>query len=370
MQKNIELPFKLGLPARYVQGYGVLDQLGNELSAMGEKPFILVDRYIWSLFEKDITHSLEKATSQYEVCEFEGECCHEEINRTAMQSREKGCDVIAGIGGGKALDTAKAVSHRLNKPMVMVPTTASNDAPTSRLVVVYTSEGKLEEVLTLAVNPQLVLVDTKVIAAAPVRFLVAGIGDALTTKFEAEQCALAGYPSSMNGRQTCAALALSNLCYEIIREDGLKAKQAVQQKLVTPAVDRVIEANILLSGLGFENGGLSVAHALTRGLSALPELHGALHGEEVAYGLLVQFVLENRSSSFMLDIRQFYRDIGLPLGLPDLGLEDPQDHHFQTIAHYTCVSPQSHVHKLTVPVNERIITDAMRMVDSMARDGG
>ena len=141
MQKNIELPFKLGLPARYVQGYGVLDQLGDELSAMGQRPFILVDRYIWSLFHKDITHSLEKATSQYEVCEFEGECCHEEINRTAMQSREKGCDVVAGIGGGKALDTAKAVSHKLNKPMVMVPTTASNDAPTSRLVVVYTSEG-------------------------------------------------------------------------------------------------------------------------------------------------------------------------------------------------------------------------------------
>jgi glycerol dehydrogenase len=99
----------------------------------------------------------------------------------------------------------------------------------------------------------------------------------------------------MNGRQTCAALYLSNLCYEILRKDGLKAKLAVQQKLVTPAVDRVIEANILLSGLGFENGGLSVAHGLTRGLSALPELHEALHGEEVAYGLLVQFVLENRS---------------------------------------------------------------------------
>jgi glycerol dehydrogenase len=368
MQKNIELPFILGLPARYVQGYGVLDQLGVELNTMGERPFILVDRYIWGLYQEDFTHSLEKAISKYEICIFEGECCHEEIHRTAKQGREKLCDVVVGIGGGKTLDTAKAVSHELNKPMVMVPTTASNDAPTSRLVVVYTSEGKLEEVLALAANPQLVLVDTKVIAAAPVRFLVAGIGDALTTKFEAEQCALAGYPSSMKGRQTCAALSLSNLCYEILREDGLKAKQAVEQKLVTPAVDRVIEANILLSGLGFENGGLSVAHALTRGLSALPELHGALHGEEVAFGLLVQFVLENRSASFMQEMKQFYRDIGLPLRLTDLGLEDPQDHHFQSIAHHACVSPQSHAYKLTVPVNERIMTDALRMVDIMVRD--
>jgi len=365
MQKNIELPFILGMPARYIQGYGVLDQLGIELSAMGGRPFLLIDPYIWSQYKEELTPILEEETPQYEVCVFEGECCHEEIHRTATLSREKLCNVIVGIGGGKTLDTAKAISHKLNKPLAMVPTTASNDAPTSRLVVVYTPQGKLEEVLALAANPQLVLVDTKVIAAAPVRFLVAGIGDALTTKFEAEQCALAGYPSSMNGRQTCAALSLSNLCYEILRTDGLKAKQAVQQKLVTPAVDRVIEANILLSGLGFENGGLSVAHALTRGLSALPELHDALHGEEVAYGLLVQFVLENRSASFMQDMKQFYRDIGLPLGLADLGLEDPQDHHFRTIAHHTCVSPQSHVYKLTVPVNERIMTDALRMVDTM-----
>ncbi len=111
-----------------------------------------------------------------------------------------------------------------------------------------------------------------------------------------------------------------------------------------------------------------MAHALTRGLSALPELHDTLHGEEVAYGLLVQFVLENRSASFMQDMKQFYRDIGLPLRLPHLGLEDPQDHHFRTIAHHTCVSPQSHVYKLTVPVNERIMTDALRMVEIMGRD--
>ena len=59
------------------------------------------------------------------------------------------------------------------------------------------------------------------------------------------------------------AYALARLCYETVRDWGVAALTACEAQVVTPALERVVEANILLSGLGFESGGLGAAHALT-----------------------------------------------------------------------------------------------------------
>jgi glycerol dehydrogenase len=215
-------------------------------------------------------------------------------------------------GGGKTIDTGKAAAQEAGVPLVVAPTIASNDAPCSRVAIIYSESGVLEKALILKRNPELVLVDTQIIAGAPVRFLVAGMGDALATKFEADQCMASNSLNIHRGLQTQASIGLSDLCYRLIRENGLKAKQSAECKVVSEALERVIEANILLSGIGFESGGLAIAHALTRGFSMIPETHGSLHGEEVAFGVLVQMVVENRSDEFMADLMGFYRQIGLP----------------------------------------------------------
>src|SRR5690606_19881320 len=92
---------------------------------------------------------------------------------------------------------------------------------------------------------------------------------------------------------TDAAMALANLCYETLINEGLKAKLAVDKKVVTKSVEKVVEANTLLSGIGFESGGLAAAHAIHNGLTAIEETHQLYHGEKVAFGVLVQLVLEN-----------------------------------------------------------------------------
>ncbi len=84
------------------------------------------------------------------------------------------------MGGGKVIDTAKTVGDQLNLPTVIIPTTASNDAATSALAAMYFEDGALDELVFFNKNPDIVLVDTEVIMNAPVRFLVAGMGDTLS----------------------------------------------------------------------------------------------------------------------------------------------------------------------------------------------
>ena len=355
-----------GAPGRYIQGRNALDLLGDILKDFGEKSLIVADDTVWSILGKRITSGLETSGLKMELASFGGECSHAEIDRISRFCRDSGCDAVIGLGGGKTLDTAKAVSTHLSLPVIIVPTIASNDAPTSRIIVIYDEQGALVEVQFMPFNPNVVLVDTKVIANAPVRFLIAGIGDALPTKFEAEQSNISGALNMYGGRPLHTGLVLADTCYRLIREYGVLAKQAVERKLVTEAVELIIEANIYLSGCGVECGGLSAAHALTRGFSATKEMHGALHGEEVAFGLLVQLVLENRSREFLDDIVGFYRSIDLPCTLGELGLKKATDKHLKIIAERSCYEG-SHIFKMTVPVDKKILTDAILFADALGQ---
>lgn len=210
---------------------------------------------------------------------FRGECSMTEIERVKASFEASGCDVVVGIGGGKIHDTAKAVAYYAGAPVVIVPTIASTDAPCSALSVIYSDEGVFEKYLFLPANPNMVLVDTAVVAAAPVRLLVAGMGDALATYFEARACEASGATNCVGGKTTLAAMGLARLCYDTLLEDGVKARLAVQNGVCTKAVEHVIEANTYLSGLGFESGGLAGAHAIHNGFTAVPETHSMYHGE-------------------------------------------------------------------------------------------
>lgn len=307
-------------PAKYVQGKGELARLAQYVLTLGQKPFILISASGQKRFGKVLSDGFNGAVS-FEI--FGGECCQQEIDRVTAQYTQSGCDVLVAVGGGKIFDTAKCVSIQTNAPIAIVPTIASTDAPCSAVAVVYTPDGVPEKSMHMAKNPDVVVVDSQVIADAPVRLFVAGMGDALATFFEARACQRGDGNNSARAKSTLASVALAQLCYETLLADGLRAKVAVEKHLCTKAVENVIEANTLLSGIGFESGGLAAAHPVQDGLSLFPETHAMYHGEKVAFGTLVQLVLENAPAEELEEVVHFCQSVGLPTTLCALGLHNP-----------------------------------------------
>ncbi len=349
-------------PGKYVQGKGELSKLGGYVEKLGSKPFILVSPSGMKRVKEPIAKSFGATPLVFE--EFCGECSKKEINRLLEKLGD--CDVVIGAGGGKILDTVKAVAHYAKKPVVIVPTIASTDAPCSALSVIYSDEGVFEEYLFLPANPNLVLVDTDIVSAAPARLLVSGMGDALATYFEARAVKASDAGTCAGGKATNAAIALAKLCYDTLIENGLRAKLAAERHACTKAVENVIEANTFLSGIGFESGGLAAAHAVHNGLTVLEASHQFYHGEKVAFGTLVQLVLEDAPTEEIEEVLDFCLEVGLPVCLEDIGIVDPKPKEIMAAAEATC-APAETIHAMPFEVTPDKVYAAIMGADALGR---
>ncbi|GAI77813.1 unnamed protein product, partial [marine sediment metagenome] len=278
-------------------------------------------------------------------------------------------DVIIGAGGGKAMDTAKAVAHYLSRPVVCIPTVASTDAPCSGIAGVYSDEHFFVKGIFLRSNPQLVLVDTEIIINAPIRFLIAGMGDALATKFEAEACVKASALNLHGGKATAASLKIAQLCFDILMEYGIQAKLCAERKVVTFSLEKVIEAVILLSGVGFESGGLAAAHALQQHFTILDEMHEdkIYHGEAVALFTLVQLALENQPLEIVHQVMKFCYHLGLPITLEDVGLDEAPEEYLMKAVKAAC-KEGTHMHNLPFPVDPKMVYSAIMLTDALGQE--
>jgi glycerol dehydrogenase len=349
-------------PGRYIQGRGAAGKLGEELERMGSgKPLILQD----AIVKEVMGDALEGLSGAFFV-DFGGECSPEEIDRVAGEARDEGADAIVGIGGGKTMDTAKSVAHPAGLPLVIVPTIASTDAPTSAVAVVYDEQGEFLEYRFFERNPDAVVVDTGIVARAPVRFLVAGIGDGLSTYFEAESSSRTRAQTMAGGAPTSAALAIARLCYDTLLEHGLAARLAVEQDAVTPAVEKVVEANTLLSGLGFESGGLAAAHSVHNGLTALEATHHYWHGEKVSFGVVSMLMLEERPAAVVEEVVDFCLEVGLPVTLADIGLDGVSRQDLQSVAEAACIEGET-IHNEPFDVYPEMVLDAMLAADAFGQ---
>ena len=252
---------------------------------------------------------------------FKGECSDEEVSRHVKHLQSHEIDVLVAVGGGKCLDAGKCIAYCVSVPVVICPTLASTDAPCSAVSVMYTPDGSFERPWFFPDGPALVVVDTGVVARAPVRYLVAGMGDAMSTFYEARTCFRNPEGRTMiGGRPTAAAVAIAELGARLLFEDGKKALEAVSRLEVNEAVENIVEANTLLSGMGFESGGLAAAHGVAQVLPMIPFIHkNYLHGEMVAVGLLAHLCLEGETDEARR-IAEYFAEIGLPVHLGQLSL--------------------------------------------------
>ena len=353
-------------PSRYVQGPGVLRKLPEYAARYGTKAVVATSQGTWNRVGEAAV--AEPGGVEFTPFFFSGESTAADIDNGVAAVEAAGADLVIGLGGGKVVDTAKAIGHRAGTPWIIAPTLASTDAPCSSLSVVYEPNGELVEYLFLEKSPDLVLVDTEVAVNAGPRFLAAGMADAVSTRFESAAAASSGTLNCSGGRPSAAALALGKLAWDVVRDHGLSALRAAEAHAVTEAVELVVEVNTLHSGLGFESGGFSGAHAIHNGLTMVRSTDGAMHGEKVNFGVLAQMVLERRPDRELDEFIEISKVLGLPVTLAQLGV-DPgglTEDELRRIAERTCVEGEG-IHQLPFPVSTGMLASAIQGADAYAR---
>ncbi|MDR1590151.1 MAG: glycerol dehydrogenase [Oscillospiraceae bacterium] len=359
-------PYIFISPSKYVQGAGAVLELGVHVRPLGVNALVIGGKTGLAVTREGRERSFREHGIRQTEAPFGGESSDAEIARLTRLARAELCDVVIACGGGKAIDTAKAVADAAGLPVAIVPTVASNDSPCSALSVIYRDDGSFDRIQTFKRNPDLVLVDTAVIARSPVRQLVSGMGDALATWYEARACLRSGALNVSGGAVTLTAAALARLCRDTLFENGPDAVAACRDNVVTPALDRVVEANTLLSGLGFESAGVALAHALSEAFSCMPCMHAYTHGEKVAFGLLVQLVLEGVPEDELGSVYSFCREVGLPTTLAELGADGADAISLRIVAE-TAAEPGRPSGNLPFPVTADSILQAMTEADAFGR---
>jgi len=343
-------------PGRYIQGAGATERLGSDAAAFGKHAAVLAECGIFDLLEKALTNALAGHVKA-QLIRHGGECSERQIAALVTAARDAEAEVIIGVGGGKAVDTAKAAARDLGKPVIVFPTIAASDAPCRALAVVYNDDGTVAYDTFVPKNPDLVLVDTALIAKAPARYLAAGIGDALATWYEAESCRRSGAFNCMRMPGVSLAFEIARFCRDTIFEYGAAALAECDAKRAGPALERVVEANILLSGIGFESGGVAAAHAIHHGLCELDEVHHHLHGEKVAIGVLANLKIHGEEEYRRL--RDFCRSVRLPTRLADIGVAEATEEKLAIVARRAC-RPGEIIHNERMPIEEGMVVAALK----------
>ncbi len=343
-------------PAKVIRGAGALTNCGEIIARLGTRPLILGGDRTLAITQD----SLQPILQQLQVAQasYGADCCEDSLKSLKQKATLHQADVIIGVGGGKALDTAKLVAHQLQLPVVTIPTSGATCAAWTALSNVYSETGAFLYDVALSQCPDLLILDYDLIETAPQRTLVAGIGDAIAKWYEASV-------SSGHSEQT---LIISAVQQARVLRDILFQKSAAA--LQTPGSDiwrEVVDATVLLAGVIGGIGGAQcrtvAAHAVHNGLTHICK-HDSIHGEKVAYGILVQLRLEEMVQGNQLaaaarqQLLKFYTEIGLPQKLSDLGLGNITLGELQTAAEIALV-PNSDIHRLPFKVAPEQLMAAM-----------
>ncbi|MCF2144929.1 iron-containing alcohol dehydrogenase family protein [Desmonostoc muscorum LEGE 12446] len=336
-------------PAKVIRGSGVLQAAASEIACLGNRPLIVAGDRTLAISQENLQPILETQQLHSAQLSYGADCCEASLKSLRKTAKEHKADVIIGVGGGKALDTAKLLAQQLQLPVVTIPTSAATCAAWSALSNVYSEDGAFLYDVGLSRCPDLLILDYDLIKTAPQHTLVAGIGDAIAKWYEASV-------SSGHLQDTLIIAALQQA--RVLRDILLQKSAAALQEPGSEVWREVVDATVLLAGVVGGLGGAQcrtvAAHAVHNGLTHISG-HGSIHGEKVALGILVQLRLEEMlqnnqlAASARQQLLKFYAEIGLPQKLSDLGLGNITLGELQTAAE-VALAPNSDIHRLPFKV--------------------
>jgi glycerol dehydrogenase len=354
-------------PTQVLRGFQALKGSGEAIARLGQRPLVVGGDSLQdsgasrplAAIRSQVQSVLKQQRVTYSFVSYSPDCSEASLAslREAVSSHQADC--IIGIGGGKALDTAKLLAYQCKLPVVTVPTSAATCAAWTALSNIYSDQGAFLYDVPLDRCPDLLVLDYSLIQTAPQRTLIAGIGDALAKWYEA----------SVSSGSSPLTLIIAAVQEARVLRDILFQKSADALKEPGSEVWReVVDATVLLAGVIGGLGGAQcrtvAAHAVHNGLTHIRAAHDALHGEKVAYGILVQLRLEEMLQGNQLaaaarqQLLKFYAEIGLPQTLDDLGLGNISLRELRKAAEIAC-DARSDIHRLPFTVIPEQLMAAM-----------
>lgn len=328
-----------GAPSEYILEDGILNHLESKLLERGFQRILFVHgQKSWNA-AKPFLPAFDRV--EYEEYTYKGECSVTEIEELSKLVHKSSYDAIIGVGGGKVLDLVKAVCHVTHKHSVLIPTLASNCSPWTPISVIYDEVGAFIRYDVYPISTSLLLIEPEIIINAPLNMLIAGIGDTLAKWYEADV-----QMESIINKPVPLQISYysARQCKDLLIQHSEGAIEAAKSGKVNEDFIKVVETIIVLGGLvgGFGDyyGRIAGAHAIHNGLTVLKETHHALHGDKVAYGILVQLVLEGKWEEIK-QLYPFYRQLGLPVSLIELGVNEINEELINAVAVKSTLADES-----------------------------
>ncbi|MBD2139745.1 iron-containing alcohol dehydrogenase family protein [Anabaena sp. FACHB-1237] len=345
-------------PGKVIKGVGMLSSMVTEVVQLGSSPLIIMGDRTQKSLQNQLQPILESAKLRHHIISYGADCCEASLKTLRKVAKEHKADVIIGIGGGKSLDTAKLIAHQLQLPVVTIPTSAATCAAWTALSNVYSELGAFLYDVSLSKCPDLLILDYNVIQTAPQKTLVAGIGDAIAKWYEASVSS-----GHLQGTLIIAAVQQARVLRDILLQKSALALQSPGSEIWQEVVDCTVLLAGVIGGLGGAQCRTVAAHAVHNGLTHICG-HGSIHGEKVAYGILVQLRLEEMlqgnqlAESARQQLLKFYTEIGLPQQLSDLGLSNITLTELRKVVEIT-LAPNSDIHRLPFSVTSEHLMAAM-----------
>ena len=297
---------------------------------------------------------------------FGGACTQSAMDTLAGELAVLHPDFIVGMGGGKAIDTAKGVAHQLGVPLVSLPTLVSNCAPITALSVVYREDGPFDRFMFFPAPPALTLVDLTLAAHAPAAYFRAGMGDTLSKHLESTFSARGDVLGKALDHMSAIGLALSSTCYDPILQYGRQALDEVLRHEAGPAMELCARSIIVSAGLvsltANDDYNCALAHAVCYGLQLFPHVEeSCLHGDLVAYGALVQLALDGRENQAR-ELRAFLTSIGTPVTLSDMNVPLDREALDSCLEEATAGPDMAHI---PYPITKDMVFEAMSRVENL-----
>ena len=357
--------YEVHLPS-YSIGDKIYEKIGPVCESYGKKVLVIGGRKALAAAYDKIAAYVAQTNLEIIGTEIYGEnCTYATVERLRALPLYQEADMVFGVGGGKALDTVKCLCIPDDKPVFSFPTIASNCAATTSVSILYNEDGTFLKPHFFIRPVMHAFIDTQIIAQAPSQYMWAGIGDTYAKYYEA----LISSRDERLEHFTAVGVAVSQMCRDPLLLYSAQALEDHKQGLCTYAVEQVVLAIVVTTGIASifltkdytpdYNSGL--AHAIFYALTAYPVIEERhLHGEVVAFGILIALLVDGQKEEFE-KIYELNKSIGLPTQLSDIEIAPAQWEEclkviptMSDVAHYP--------YKVTRPMLE----DAMKTLEERA----